>query len=312
MTEHMLWVEAHRPRKIADCVLPESLKKTFTEIRDSGTIPNMILAGSAGTGKTTVARALCDELGLDVIVINASLEGNIDTLRVKIANFASTVSFGGGRKMVILDEADYLTAATQPALRNFMEEFSRNCGFILTCNFKNRLIDPLHSRCAVIDFVVPKAEKPAIAKQFFVRACGILEQHGVEYDKKVVAELINKHFPDWRRVLNELQRYSISGKIDSGILTSIVDESFTTLVKLLKGKKFKDVRKWIADNADNDSSLIFRKFYDTAYDHVKPESIPQLVLILAEYQHKAALVADQEINLMAFLTVAMAELEWTE
>jgi DNA polymerase III delta prime subunit len=232
-----LWTERHRPAKIEDCILPTSLKKTFLEIRDSGVIPNMILAGSAGTGKTTIAKALCNELSADVLVINASLNSGIDTLRTEIKSFASTVSFGGGRKIVILDEADYLNAnSVQPALRNFMEEYSKNCGFILTCNFKNRLIEPLHSRCTVIEFKIPTAEKSNLAAAFFKRVCGILDKEGIEYDQKVVAELIKKHFPDWRRVLNELQRYSISGKIDTGILSSIADESFASLTKMLRSK----------------------------------------------------------------------------
>ncbi|MBT9159535.1 MAG: Replication-associated recombination protein A [Dehalococcoidia bacterium] len=307
-----LFVEKYRPVKIEDCILPASLKKTFMDIRDSGKIPNMMLAGAAGTGKTTVAKALCAELGADVLVVNASLNAGIDALRTDIKAFASTVSFGGGRKIVILDEADSLGPAVQPALRNFIEEYSKNCGFILTCNFKNRIIEPLHSRCTVIDFIIPSSEKQALAAAFFKRTCGILEKEGIEFDKKAVAEVINKHFPDWRRVLNELQRYGAGGKIDSGILVSLADESFHSLIGLLKAKDWKGMRKWVAQNADNDSSLLFRKIYDSAYDFVKPNDIPALVMILGDYQYKAAHVADQEINMAAFLTVVMSEVAFQE
>ena len=311
MQKDFLWTEVYRPRKIEDCILPESLKSTFSEFVKQGNIPNLLLTGSQGTGKTTVARAMCEELGLDYIEINGSMNGGIDTLRTEIKNFASTISFTGTRKMVILDEADYLNAqSTQPALRNFMEEFSKNCGFILTCNFKNRIIEPLHSRCSVIEFKIPSSQKPKLAAQFHKRACGILEQEGVEFDKAVVAEVVTKHFPDWRRVLNELQRYSATGKIDSGILANLGEENFKGLVDLLKNKRFNDMRKWVSENLDTEPTAFFRKFYDMASTYMKPNSIPQLVLLLGRYQYQSAFVADQEINTVAFLTEVMVEAEW--
>jgi len=311
MKDDFLWVEKYRPHKIEDCILPESLKSTFSEFVKQGSIPNLLLTGSQGTGKTTVARAMCEELGLDYIEINGSMNGGIDTLRNEIKNFASTISFTGTRKMVILDEADYLNAqSTQPALRNFMEEFSKNCGFILTCNFKNRIIEPLHSRCSVIEFKIPSSQKPKLAAQFHKRACGILEQEGIEFDKAVVAEVVTKHFPDWRRVLNELQRYSVTGKIDSGILANLGEENFKGLVDLLKNKRFNDMRKWVGENLDTEPTAFFRKFYDMASTYMKPNSIPQLVLLLGRYQYQSAFVADQEINTVAFLTEVMVEAEW--
>jgi DNA polymerase III delta prime subunit len=311
MKDDFLWVEKYRPHKIEDCILPESLKTTFSEFVKQGSIPNLLLTGSQGTGKTTVARAMCEELGLDYIEINGSMNGGIDTLRTEIKNFASTISFTGTRKMVILDEADYLNAqSTQPALRNFMEEFSKNCGFILTCNFKNRIIEPLHSRCSVIEFKIPSSQKPKLAAQFHKRACGILEQEGIEFDKAVVAEVVTKHFPDWRRVLNELQRYSVTGKIDSGILSNLGEENFKGLVDLLKNKRFNDMRKWVSENLDTEPTAFFRKFYDMASTYMKPNSIPQLVLLLGRYQYQSAFVADQEINTVAFLTEVMVEAEW--
>ena len=311
MKDDFLWVEKYRPHKIEDCILPESLKSTFSEFVKQGSIPNLLLTGSQGTGKTTVARAMCEELGLDYIEINGSMNGGIDTLRTEIKNFASTISFTGTRKMVILDEADYLNAqSTQPALRNFMEEFSKNCGFILTCNFKNRIIEPLHSRCSVIEFKIPSSQKPKLAAQFHKRACGILEQEGVEFDKAVVAEVVTKHFPDWRRVLNELQRYSATGKIDSGILANLGEENFKGLVDLLKNKRFNDMRKWVSENLDTEPTAFFRKFYDMASTYMKPNSIPQLVLLLGRYQYQSAFVADQEINTVAFLTEVMVEAVW--
>jgi DNA polymerase III delta prime subunit len=311
MKDDFLWVEKYRPHKIEDCILPESLKATFSEFVKQGNIPNLLLTGSQGTGKTTVARAMCEELGLDYIEINGSMNGGIDTLRTEIKNFASTISFTGTRKMVILDEADYLNAqSTQPALRNFMEEFSKNCGFILTCNFKNRIIEPLHSRCSVIEFKIPSSQKPKLAAQFHKRACGILEQEEIEFDKAVVAEVVTKHFPDWRRVLNELQRYSVTGKIDSGILANLGEENFKGLVDLLKNKRFNDMRKWVSENLDTEPTAFFRKFYDMASTYMKPNSIPQLVLLLGRYQYQSAFVADQEINTVAFLTEVMVEAEW--
>ena len=311
MQKDFLWTEVYRPKKIEDCILPESLKSTFSEFVKQGSIPNLLLTGSQGTGKTTVARAMCEELGLDYIEINGSMNGGIDTLRTEIKNFASTISFTGTRKMVILDEADYLNAqSTQPALRNFMEEFSKNCGFILTCNFKNRIIEPLHSRCSIIEFKIPSSQKPKLASQFHKRACGILEQEGIEFDKAVVAEVVTKHFPDWRRVLNELQRYSVTGKIDSGILANLAEENFKALVDMLKNKRFNDMRKWVTENLDTEPTAFFRKFYDMSSTYLKPNSIPQLVLLLGRYQYQSAFVADQEINTVAFLTEVMVDAEW--
>lgn len=308
--EESLWVEKYRPQKIADCILPDDIKSTFQEYVNKGVIPNMLLAGGPGTGKTTVAKALCNELDIDVIVINASMNGGIDTLRNEIKNFASTVSFSGGRKCVILDEADYLTAQTQAAMRNFMEEFSKNCAFILTCNFKNKIIEPLHSRCSVVDFKIPKNVKAKLAGQFFKRTEDILKTEEIEFDKGAVAEVITKFFPDWRRVLNELQRYSVSGKIDSGILANFNDESFKGLVDTIKNKKWKEMRQWVGENIDSEPTAVMRKFYDQAFDLLKPQSVPMLVLLIADYQYKDAFVADGEINLTAFLTQCMTELEF--
>jgi len=311
MLEQFLWVEKYRPKTVAETILPAELKQTFQQFVDQQNIPNLILTGGAGVGKTTVAKAMLEELGCDYIVINGSMNGNIDTLRNEIQNFASTVSFSGGRKYVILDEADYLNAnSTQPALRNFMEEFSSNCGFILTCNFVNRIIEPLHSRCSVINFNISKQELPQLAARFFKRVVNILNTENVEFDKSVVAELINKHVPDWRRVLNELQRYSHNGKIDSGIFVNLGEESYKALIGYLKAKNFTEMRKWVAENTDSDSSELFRRLYDTAYLHVKPNSIPQLVLILADYQYKDAFVADKEINIVAAMTQIMIDVEF--
>jgi DNA polymerase III delta prime subunit len=308
--EQFLWVEKYRPRKIAETILPEDLKKTFQQFVDNGEIPNLLLSGGAGTGKTTVARAMCDELNLDYIIINSSMNGGIDTLRTQIMNFASSVSLMGGRKMVILDEADYLPPLTQASLRNFMEEFSKNCGFILTCNFKNRIIQPLHSRCSVIEFKIANTDKPKIAGQFLKRVIDILKTEGVENDPKVVAGVITKHFPDWRRVLNELQRYSATGKIDTGILVNMDDENFKGLVDLVKNKKWKDMRKWVGENMDSEPTALMRKFYDEAFETVKPSSIPTLVLLIADYQYKINFVADAEVCLVAFLTQVMTEVEF--
>ena len=309
--DEFLWVEKYRPKTINDCILPEGLKQTFNSFIEQKNIPNLLLTGNAGVGKTTVARAMLEQIGADYIVINGSMNGNIDTLRNDIQQFASSVSFGGGRKYVILDEADYLNAnSTQPALRNFMEEFSRNCGFILTCNFKHRIIEPLHSRCSVVDFKISKDDLPRLAVQFFKRTVGILSKEGVEYDKAVVAELINKHVPDWRRVLNELQRYSVNGKIDSGIFVNLADENLKTLIGYIKAKNFSEMRKWVGENSDTDSAQLFRKFYDQAYNYVKPASIPELVVLIAKYQYQAAFVADPEINTAAFLTEVMVSLEF--
>ena len=306
-----LWVEKYRPRTIEECVLPKRMKDTFVSIKETGELQNMMFTGSAGGGKTTVARALCNELELDYIIVNGSEEGNIDTLRTKIKQFASTVSLQGGYKVVILDEADYLNAqSTQPALRGFIEEFSQNCRFILTCNFKNRIIEPLHSRCSVYDFYVAPNEQPEILADFMNRVSDILTKENITFDKKVLAELIMKYRPDFRRVINELQRYSVSGTIDTGVLANMSDESFNSLVSSLKDKNFKEMRKWVASNIDLEPSVIFRKIYDTMMDNIQPKSIPQVVLILADYQYKNAFVADHELNVVACMTEIMASTEW--
>ena len=311
MKDEFLWTQLYRPRKIEDCILPKSLKDTFQEFVNQGNVPNLLLCGTQGTGKTTVARALCEELGFDVLEINGSMNGGIDTLRNEIKNFASTISFSGSRKAVILDEADYLNAqSTQPALRNFMEEFSKNCAFILTCNFKNRIIEPLHSRCSVIEFKIPQKEKQVLAAQFYKRVVHILKEENIEFEPAVVAQLITTHFPDWRRVLNELQRYSATGKIDTGILTNLKDESFKVLIDALKERNFNSMRKWVGENSDTEPSAFFRKFYDSAHNYMTAKSIPPLVLLLAKYQYQAAFVADQEINTSAFLTEVMIDAEW--
>ena len=304
--ETFLWVEKYRPSTINDCILPENLKKTFKEFVEDKHIPNLILSGGPGVGKTTVAKAMLDEIGATSMMINGSEESGIDVLRTKIKNFASTVSLEGGRKYIILDEADYLNPqSTQPALRGFMEEFHKNCGFILTCNYKNRIIKPLHSRCSTIDFSIPNSEKPTLAKQFMERIISILDENKVEYEKRVIAEVINNHFPDWRRVLNELQRYSVSGKIDAGILVNISETNVKNLMGEMKKKEFTNVRKWVVDNLDNDPTRLFRQLYDNLYNYVDASSIPHVVVILGEYQYKSAFVADQEINLMACLTEIM-------
>ena len=302
-----LWVEKYRPQKITDCILPESIKKTFIEFVGQKEIPNLLLAGGSGVGKTTVARALCEELHSDYIIINGSEESGIDVLRTKIKQFASTVSLQGGTKVVILDEADYLNPqSTQPALRGFIEEFHKNCRFIFTCNFKNRIIEPLHSRCSVIEFKI-NGNKNQLAHEFMGRAESILKEEQIGFDDKVIAELIMKHFPDWRRVLNELQRYSVSGTIDSGILVNLAEVNLTELMSFLKKKEFGKVRQWVVNNIDNDPVKVFRKVYEKLYDFMKPESIPNAVIILGDYQYKSAFVADQEINLLACLTEIMSE-----
>ena len=310
--ETFLWVEKYRPTKINDCILPDELKKQFGIFVQDKEIPNLILSGGPGVGKTTVAKAMLDEIGATSMMINGSEESGIDVLRTKIKNFASTVSLEGtGRKYIILDEADYLNPqSTQPALRGFMEEFSNNCGFILTCNYKNRLIPPLHSRCSVIDFTMPNDEKPRLAGSFFERVKSILEKENIKYDVKVVAELINKYFPDWRRVLNELQRYSASGQIDAGILVNISEVNINELMQALKAKEFTVVRKWIVHNLDNDPTRIFRLIYDNLYDNVDASTIPHAVIILAEYAYKSAFVADQEINMLACLTEVMGQVKF--
>ena len=305
--EQFLWVEKYRPQTIDDCILPESLKKTLHQFIASGEIPNFLFTGTAGVGKTTVAKALCNEVGADYLLINGSEESGIDVLRTKIKGFASTVSLTDSSKIVILDEADYLNAnSTQPALRAFIEEFSNNCRFIFTCNFKNRIIEPLHSRCAVVDFKIDNKEKQAIAAQFFKRVTQILKQEKIEFDPKVVAELVTKHFPDYRRILNELQRYSVSGIIDVGILANMSDDSFKELMGNMKDKNFTEVRKWVAKNSDADSAQLFRSLYDKSTEYLETKSVPQLVLILADYQHRAAFVADHELNIMAAMTEIMS------
>lgn len=306
--EQFLWVEKYRPQKIDDCVLPESLKNTFKEYVSKGQLPTFLFCGTAGVGKTTIAKALCSEVGADYIMINGSDEGrSIDVLRTTIKNFASTVSLTDAKKVVIIDEADYMNAdSVQPALRNFIEQFSANCSFIFTCNFKNRIIEPLHSRCSVVEFKIEAKDKQEIAASFFKRATQILKQENVEFDPKVVAELITKHFPDYRRILNELQRYSVSGKIDSGILINASQESYKVLINDMKDKNFSEVRKWVAKNSELGTAPLFRELYDNALNTMEPSSIPTLILTLAEYQYKAAFVADQEINIMAALTEIMA------
>jgi DNA polymerase III delta prime subunit len=308
--EQMLWTEKFRPQTIDDCILPDRLKKPFQEYVNQKNIPNLLLAGGPGVGKTTVAKAMCKEVGCDYLVINGSDESGIDTFRTKIKNYASSLSLAGGRKVIIIDEADYLNPnSTQPALRNAIEEFAGNCSFIFTCNYKNRIIDPLHSRCAVIDFGLKNGEKAKMASAFFKRIQSILQSEKVDYDDAVIAELVKKHFPDFRRVLNELQRYSQFGKIDTGILVQISDVSIDELIKNVKQKDFGAIRKWIATH-EIDSTILFRKIYDALYDTLKPQSIPQAVLILADYQYKAAFVADAEINTVACLTELMVSCEF--
>jgi len=305
--ENFLWVEEYRPKDVSSCILPKNLKDTFTEFVESETIPNLILSGGPGVGKTTIAKAMIEQIGATYMMINGSEESGIDVLRTKIKNFASTVSLEGGRKYLILDEADYLNPqSTQPALRGFMEEFHKNCGFILTCNYKNRLIQPLHSRCSVIEFSIPKSEKQNLASEFFKRVISILEKEEVKYDKRVIAEVINNHFPDWRRTLNELQRYAISGSIDAGMLVNIGDVNIKELMAGMKNKEFTNVRKWVVNNLDNNPVDLLRIVYDNLYEYVDGSTIPHCVVVLGEYQYKSAFVADQEINMMACLTEIMA------
>ena len=313
MRDEFLWVEKYRPQTIEDCILPEQTKKTFLDFLDKGEIPNMLLAGPAGCGKTTVAKALCKQLGVDVYVINGSDEGRfLDTVRNNAKNFASTVSLSSEskHKVIIIDEADNTTPDVQLLLRASIEEFSGNCRFIFTCNYKNKIIEPLHSRCAVVEFGIQKKSKQEIAAKFFGRLVDILKQEHIEADKKVLAELINKHFPDWRRVLNECQRYSVGGKIDSGILAHFSDVKVNDLIKNLKEKDFSEVRKWCVNNLDNDPAVLLRRIYDSLYTSLVPRSIPAAVLIIAKYQYQIAFVADQEINMLACLTELMVECEF--
>jgi DNA polymerase III delta prime subunit len=313
MNSDFIWVEKYRPKTIEDCILPESTKTMFREFLNKGEIPNMLLAGPPGIGKTTVAKALCNELGVDVYVINGSDEGRfLDTVRNNAKNFASTVSLSSDakHKVVIIDEADNTGNDVQLLLRAFIEEFAGNCRFIFTCNYKNKIIEPLHSRCAVIDFSIKGKEKTALAGSFFKRLQNILDEERVQYDPKVIAELINKHFPDWRRVLNECQRYSVGGQIDSGILAAFSDIAVNDLLQNLKEKNFPEVRKWVVANMDNDTTLLLRRIYDALYSTLENNSIPAAVLVLAKYQYQSAFVADQEINMLACLTELMVECEF--
>ena len=309
MKQEFLFVEKYRPKTIEDCILPNDLKETFKKIVNKGELPNMMFTGSAGVGKTTVAKAMCNELDLDYMLINGSEDGNIDTLRGKIKQFASTISLQGGQKVVILDEADYLNpSSTQPALRGFIEEFSSNCRFILTCNFKNRIIDPLHSICSIYEFNL--GNKAKMAQAFMSRLQFILDSEHIIYDNAVIAELIMKYIPDWRRVINECQRYGMSGHIDTGILVTLSESSIAGLMDDLKTKNFKKMRKWVTDNIDVESAKLFRLIYDNMSDYVEPSSIPQLVLILADYSYKDSFVADHELNVVACMTEIMSSINF--
>ena len=311
MNTDFLWVEEYRPKTIDDCILPQSLKTLFQSFIEKGEISNMLFSGTPGVGKTTVAKALCEQMNCDWIMINGSEEGGIDVLRNKIKNFASTVSLSGGKKVVILDEADYLNPqSTQPALRGFVEEFHKNCRFILTCNFKNRIIEPLHSRFSNIEFKINNKEKPQLQTQLYNRTTFILKKQNIEYEDKALIGLITKHFPDFRKLINELQRYSVSGAIDAGILVNISDENLKSLTSHLKAKEFGDMRKWVVNNLDNDPVKIFRKIYDSLNTTLQPETIPHAILIIADYQYKSAFVADQEINLVACLTELMSQVKF--
>jgi len=309
MSEQLLWTEKYRPKTINECILPERLKKPFQEYVNSGEIPNLLLSGGAGVGKTTVAKAMCEEVGCDYMIINGSDETGVDNVRYKIKNYASSMSLAGGRKVIIVDEADYLSPNAQAAFRNVIEEFAGNCSFIFTCNFKNKIIEPLHSRCANVEFTLKNPEKAAMAGAFFKRIQGVLQSEDIKFDDKVIAELVKKHFPDFRRVINELQRYSKFGEIDTGILAQIVEVGLNDVIKFLKEKDFGNIRKWVASN-DIDSAALYRKLYDALYDVLAPQSIPQAVIILADYQYKHAFVADAEINTVACLTELMVECEF--
>jgi DNA polymerase III delta prime subunit len=308
--DHLLWTEKYRPKTIEECILPERLKTPFQEYVNQKNIPNLLLSGGAGVGKTTVAKAMCNEIGCDYIVINGSDESGIDVFRTKIKNYASSMSLSGGRKVIIIDEADYLNPnSTQPALRNAIEEFAGNCSFIFTCNFKNRIIEPLHSRCAVIEFGLKNGEKAKMAGSFFKRIQSVLQSEKVDYDDAVIAELVKKHFPDFRRIINEMQRYSQFGKIDSGILVQMGDVEISNIVKYIKEKDFGSIRKWVA-TTEIDAATLYRKLYDGLYEVLKPQSIPQAVIIIADYQYKQAFVADPEINTVACLTELMVSVEF--
>jgi DNA polymerase III delta prime subunit len=306
-SDELLWVQKYRPQKVDDTILPALTKTAFQKFIDTNNIPNLLLAGSPGTGKTTAAKAMLEELGCDYIIINAALNRGIDTVRSEISTFASSISLAGGRKYIILDEADYLTPDAQASMRNLIETFSKNCGFIFTCNFKNRIIAPLRSRLSEVDFAIEKTEKPKLAAQFFKRTLAILNAENVDYEPKVVAKVIEKYFPDFRRILNELQKYAGNGRIDEGIFADFKQESIDELFSLLKEKNFTGMRKWCADNSDQDANEIFRKIYDTASDKLELKSMPSFVVSLADYMYKSAFVADQEINLVAFLTEIMME-----
>ena len=309
--EKFLWVEKYRPTNIDECILPNSLKQTFKEFVKQKTIPNLILSGGAGVGKTTIANAMLNEIGATSMMINGSEESGIDVLRTKIKNFASTSSLEGGRKYLILDESDYLNPqSTQPALRGFMEEFHKNCGFILTCNYKNRLIEPLHSRCSGVDFRIPKGEINKLCTQFFKRVKSILDEEAIKYDDKVILELITKYFPDWRRTLIVLQKYSVSGQIDSGILVNLSEVNINELMDALKNNEFTVVRKWIVNNLDNDPNRMFRLVYDSLYDYLDGSTIPHAVIIIGDYSYKSAFVADQEINMLACMTELMGAVKF--
>ncbi len=314
--DSFLWVEKYRPNDINSCILPDALKATFKEFVDTGSLPNLLLAGGPGVGKTTLAKALCNEIGSDYMLINGSEDSGIDVLRTKIRNYASTVSFDQGSskefgKVIILDEADYLNPqSTQPALRGFIEEFSANCRFILTCNFKNRIIEPLHSRCSLVEFKINKSDKAKLANQFWKRVKNILEVEKIESNDKVTRQVVMKYFPDWRRVLNELQRYSAGGVIDEGLLTSVGEINIKKLTDALREKNFTILRHWVTDNLDNDPSTIFRTIYNGLYEHAESNTIPQAIIHIADYQYKSAFVADQEINMVACLTALMCDCEW--
>ncbi len=312
MTESLLWVENYRPSTIDDCILSNTIKGTLSDLVKDEKIPNLMFTGPSGVGKTTAARAICDQTNSDYIIINGSDEGRmIDTLRTKLTQFCSTISIRGGRKVVIIDEADYMNPdSVQPAMRNFIEKFAENCSFIFTCNYKNRIIDPIHSRCAVVDFTLKKEEKPQIAAKFLNRCEHILTGENIVFNKDVIVVLIQKHFPDFRRVINELQRYSTSGEIDSGVLATIGELNLNQLISALRDKNFHNMRQWVVSNVDNDPATVYRKIYDKLYEVLEKSSIPQAVLIIADYQYKSAFVADQEVNLVACLVELMAECEF--